>query len=56
MKTPKFLTAVALVAIFFVALAMSNASSLQDDQTIAVDKTTIRIPPSGLHGGVAAHI
>lgn len=47
MKTPKFLTAVALVAIFFVALAVSNASNIQDDQTIAVDRTTIRIPPMG---------
>lgn|GEM_PF-4020531 len=47
MKTPKFLTAIALVTIFFVALVASNVSSIQDDQTIAVDRTTIRIPPMG---------
>lgn len=47
MKTPKFLTAVALVAIFFVALAVSNASNIQDDQTIAVERSSIRVPPNG---------
>jgi hypothetical protein len=28
-------------------LVATNVSSIQDDQTIAVDKTTIRIPPYG---------
>jgi len=47
MKTPKFLIAIAFVSIFVVALFVANNSSFNNDQKVAVDKTTIRIPPNG---------
>lgn len=47
MKTPKFLIAIAFVSIFVVALFVANNSNVNNDQTVAVDKTTIRIPPMG---------
>jgi hypothetical protein len=47
MKTPKFLIAIAFVSIFVVALFVANNSSFNNDQTVAVEKAQIRVPPMG---------
>lgn len=47
MKTPKFLIAIAFVSIFVVALFAANNSNINNDQTVAVEKATIRVPPLG---------
>ncbi len=47
MKTPKFLIAIAFVSIFVVALFVANNSSFNNDQKVAVEKSTIKVPPNG---------
>lgn len=47
MKTPKFLIAIAFVSVFVVALFVANNSSFNNDQKVAVQKSSIRVPPMG---------